>query len=131
MTDETKTTLPETKTTPAASLPADITLTNDNQKKLSLRQRCRTAFQNVAKREWTGVVKDTAKDLRTMKELGIFLTASIIPGGWIGYGTYRITKYRLKKGDNDNTPAAAPQDNNDNAKKAAPKKFKRFRGPKV
>ena len=82
------------------------------KKKPSLRQRMRDAFGTVSKRELMGVLKDTAKDLRKPKEIALLAGSSIVPGGWVGYGTYRFTKYRLKKAAeaaNDDTPQAQPE----------------------
>ncbi len=81
------------------------------EKKPSLRQRMRDAFGTVSKRELMGVLKDTAKDLRQPKEIALLAGSSVVPGGWIGYGTYRFTKYRLKKSAeaaNDDAPKDKP-----------------------
>jgi len=112
-----------------------VPTTNDNQPKPTLRQRCRNAFQNVSRRDVVGVVKHTAKDLKSLKEISMLATATFIPGGWVGYGAYRINQYRKKmndelaKGDNDNMPQAAeaPVVTAKPAKKS--KKF--FKGPKA
>ena len=90
--------------------------------KLSWRQRAKIVFDDVSKREAFGVIKETAKDLRKGKEIAILAGSSVIPGGWIGYGAYRVAKYRaMKKAANDNTP---PQD-----AQPAPKKPKRGKKP--
>jgi len=90
-------------------------------KKLTWRQRAKLVFDDVSKREAVGIIKETAKDLRKGKEIAILAGSSVIPGGWIGYGAYRIAKYRsLKKSANDNVqPEDVP----------APKKPKRGKKP--
>lgn len=79
---------------------------NPKQKKPSFKQRLSTVFNGLSKKELRGVLKDTLKDLRKPKEIGILLVSSFVPGGWIGYAGYRIAKYKL-----DHAPEAA----NDNA----------------
>lgn len=94
---------------------------NDKPKKLTWRQRAKLVFDDVSKREAMGVIKETAKDLRKGKEIAILAGSSVIPGGWIGYGAYRIAKYRsMKKSANDNKP---PED-------AAPEKKRKPKNPK-
>ncbi|MEZ0260171.1 MAG: hypothetical protein ACAH80_04135 [Alphaproteobacteria bacterium] len=84
---------------------SEIPRDNDQPKKLTWRQRAKIVFDDVSKREAFGVIKETAKDLRKGKEIAILAGSSVIPGGWIGYGAYRIAKYRsLKKAANDNKP---------------------------
>jgi hypothetical protein len=97
---------------------------DDNQpKKLSWRQRAKIVFDDVSKREAFGVIKDTAKDLRKGKEIAILAGSSVIPGGWIGYGAYRVAKYRAKKNAaNDNIPPESGAPENKSIKK--PKKQK-------
>jgi len=83
--------------------------------KPGLVKRCRTAFKKAAAQDWKGIVKQTVRDLKDPKELAIFATSSVLPGGWIGYGSYRIAKFNMTKdapaitADNDNTtPPPAP-----------------------
>lgn len=75
----------------------------EKQKKPFL-QRLRDIFKRVSMKEIAGVFKDTVRDLKNPKEIGILITGSFIPGGWVGYGIYRIQLYRKKKTANDNTP---------------------------
>lgn len=91
-------------------------------KKLTWRQRAKIVFDDVSKREAFGVIKHTAKDLRKGKEIAILAGSSVIPGGWIGYGAYRIAKYRsMKNGEaaNDNIP---PEDHLPKKRKPKPPK---------
>lgn len=74
-----------------------------NQKKPFL-QRLRDIFRHASMKEIAGVLKDTVRDLKKPKEIGILITGSFIPGGWVGYGIYRIQLYRKKKAANNNTP---------------------------
>jgi hypothetical protein len=79
--------------------------------------------EKASKREWVGVLKDTAKDLRRgeTKELAAFAGAVVIPFGGVGYGAYRLQKYRQKKAANDGTipePDASPLPNKDAAPQA-------------
>ncbi len=74
------------------------------KKKLSIKEKLHLVFNSVSKKELKGVVADTLSDLRKPKEIGIFIVSSIVPGGWIGYAAYRITKYKHKHHPaNDNT----------------------------
>lgn len=83
---------------------------NDRPKKLTWRQRAKLVFDDVSKREAFGVIRETAKDLRKGKEIAILAGSSVIPGGWIGYGAYRIAKYRsLKKAANDDKAPRKPR----------------------
>jgi hypothetical protein len=80
-----------------------------DKKKLSFRQRCREAFNGVSRRDWINVAKDTLKDLRRPQEIALLVGCSFVPGGWIGYGIYRIAKYRHKKAANDNPEQPRPE----------------------
>lgn len=73
-------------------------------KKLTIKQRIRTAFNGVSRKEAMAVFKDTLKDLKKPKEIGMIIAGGFIPGGWIAYGVYRIAKYRQKKAANENEP---------------------------
>jgi hypothetical protein len=72
------------------------------RKKPTLRERCKAAFNGVSRRELGGIFKETVKDLRKPKEIALLIGCSILPGGWIGYGVYRIARYRQRKAANDN-----------------------------
>lgn len=85
------------------------------KKKPSFKQRLTTVFNGLSRKEMRGVLKDTLKDLRKPKEIGILLVSSFVPGGWIGYAGYRIAKYKL-----DHAPEAA-NDNVEPPAKADPK----------
>lgn len=93
----------------------------ENGDKLSKKRRViksiKGAFSRSARQELKGIFKHTVKDLRKPHEILMLLASCFVPGGWIGYGTYRVTKYKLAK------PA------NDNAQKAAPKKKKQPKPP--
>lgn len=82
-------------------------------KKPSFKQRLKTVFNGLSRKELRGVLKDTVKDLRKPKEIGVLLLSSFVPGGWIGYAGYRIAKYKLEHAPppaNDNVePTAAIQ----------------------
>lgn len=82
----------------------------EKKKKLPFGQRLKAAFNGVSRRELMGVLKDTVKDLRKPKEIALLVGCSVVPGGWIGYGVYRVAKYRRKKAVNDNPepPRDAP-----------------------
>src|SRR5262245_4795193 len=90
------------------------------KKKLSFFQSLREAFNGVSRKEWKNILKDTLKDLRKPQEIGLLVGCSFIPGGWIGYGVYRVAKYRHKKAANDN----------DQQPKAEPKMEPKQKGPK-
>lgn len=78
-------------------------MTNEPEKrKLTLRERLREAFNGVSRREWMGVLAYTLQDLRRPQEIALLVGCTFIPGGWIGYGIYRIAKYRHRKAANDN-----------------------------
>jgi hypothetical protein len=79
------------------------------EKKPSFSQRIKQAFNGVSRKEWMNVVKDTVKDLRKPQEIALLVGCSFLPGGWIGYGIYRIAKYRHKKASNDNQKKADPE----------------------
>ena len=72
------------------------------KKKLSLKRRLKEAFNGVSRKELGAIFKETLKDLRRPQEIGLLVGCSIIPGGWIGYGVYRVAKHRQKKPANDN-----------------------------
>lgn len=79
------------------------------KKKLSFRQRLKEAFNGVSRKELRAIFRDTLKDLRRPQEIGLLVGSSFIPGGWIGYGVYRVAKYRHKKAANDN-PEQPPKE---------------------
>ncbi len=82
------------------------------KKKPSFKSRLTTVFNGLSRKELRGVLKDTFKELRKPKEIGILLVSSFVPGGWIGYAGYRIAKYKLDHAPsaNDNTaPVAGPE----------------------
>jgi hypothetical protein len=83
---------------------------DDRPKKLPFMQRLRTAFNGVSRKEMAAVFKDTLKDLKKPKEIGMIIAGGFVPGGWIAYGVYRIAKYRHKKAANENKP---PENNQD------------------
>ncbi len=91
------------------------------KKKPSFKSRLSTVFNGLSRKELRGVLKDTFKELRKPKEIGILLVSSFVPGGWIGYAGYRIAKYKL-----DHAPEAA----NDNVDPAAKADHKPVPGPK-
>lgn len=98
---------------------------NPKEKKPGMMKRLKTAFNGVSRKDLKGAFMETARDLRQPKEIGIFLVSSILPGGWIGYAAYRITKYKLKHAPaNDNAPAESP------AEKPAKKRGKNPPSPK-
>ncbi|TAL37285.1 MAG: hypothetical protein EPN97_05510 [Alphaproteobacteria bacterium] len=78
------------------------------KKKLSFKQRLKEAFNGVSRKELAAIFRDTLKDLRRPQEIGLLVGSSFIPGGWIGYGVYRVAKYRRKKAANDN-PEPEPE----------------------
>jgi len=80
------------------------------KKTLPLKQRLKAAFNGVSRKNIMGIAKDTLKDLRRPKEIGLLVVSSFLPGGWIGYGAYRVAKYKYKHTpDNDNTAATPEQ----------------------
>lgn len=82
---------------------------NPKEKKPGMMKRLKTAFNGVSRKDLKGAFMDTVKDLRKPKEIGIFIVSSILPGGWIGYAAYRITKYKLKHAPaNDDVPTESP-----------------------
>lgn len=98
---------------------------NPKEKKPGMMKRLKTAFNGVSRKDLKGAFMDTVKDLRKPKEIGIFIVSSILPGGWIGYAAYRITKYKLKHAPaNDNPESAAP------AEKPVKKRGKKPPAPK-
>lgn len=72
------------------------------KKKPSFREKMREAFNGVSRREWIKILKHTASDLKRPQEIAVLVGCSFLPGGWIGYGIYRVAKYRHKKAANDN-----------------------------
>jgi hypothetical protein len=81
--------------------------------KPSFKQRLKTVFNGLTRKEMRGVLKDTLKDLRKPKEIGVLLLSSFVPGGWIGYAGYRIAKYKLDHAPppaNDNVAPEAKAD---------------------
>jgi hypothetical protein len=86
---------------------------NGTPPRVPLRQRIKARFNKAANSEPVKIIKDTAEDLRTNnKERWAFGVATIIPGGWIGYGAHRVHKYHKKNADNDDgaaPDAPAPQ----------------------
>ena len=90
--------------------------------KPGLKQRIKKAFNGVSRKDVGGVLRHTLQDLGKFKEIALLVVSSFLPGGWIGYGAYRVAKYKLRHPPaNDDaampeqTPAIAP------AKPAAPK----------
>lgn len=79
------------------------------KKKLSFKQRLKEAFNGVSRKELGAIFKETLKDLRRPQEIGLLVGCSFIPGGWIGYGVYRVAKHRHKKAANDN-PEQPPKE---------------------
>ncbi len=79
------------------------------EKKPSFSQRIKDAFNGVSRKEWLKVIKDTLSDLKRPQEIALLVGCSFLPGGWIGYGIYRIAKYRHKKAANDNRAQPAPE----------------------
>lgn len=80
---------------------------NPQGKKPPWKQRLKSAFNSVSRKELKAVFWDTAKDLKRPREIGILIVSSIVPGGWIGWAAYRFAKYRRKqKAANDNPPPA-------------------------
>lgn len=82
------------------------------EKKPSFKKRLTTVFNGLSRKELRGVLKDTLKELRKPKEIGILLVSSFVPGGWIGYACYRIAKYKLDHAPpaNDNVEPVAKID---------------------
>ena len=80
------------------------------KKKPSFFRRLKDAFNGISRKDWIPIAKDTLKDLKRPQEIGLLVGCTFLPGGWIGYGVYRIAKYRLKKAANDNpeTPEIKP-----------------------
>jgi hypothetical protein len=74
----------------------------EKKKKLSLKQRLKEAFNGVSRKELGAIFKETLKDLRHPQEIGLLVGCTFIPGGWIGYGVYRVAKHRHKNPANDN-----------------------------
>lgn len=98
----------------------------DKKRKKSLREKFNETFPDVSRDEWKGIIRDTLKDLRDPKEITLLLGGAIVPGGFIGYGAWRIMKYREKKAANDNPPPAQPKapDRKKNDPKTGKGKFK-------
>ena len=88
---------------------------NPKEKKPSFKKRLTTVFNGLSRKELRGVLKDTLKELRKPKEIGILLVSSFVPGGWIGYAGYRIAKYKL-----DHAPETANDNVEPPAKPAPP-----------
>jgi len=82
----------------------------DNNRKQNWRQRLSAAFNGVSRKDAGRILASTLKDLRKPKELGILAVSSLLPGGWVGYAAYRVTKYKLQKPPaNDDKPGAPPK----------------------
>lgn len=80
----------------------------DKKRKKTLRERFNENFPDVSKDEWKGIIRHTLKDLRDPKEIAMLLGGALVPGGFIGYGAWRILKYRKKEASNDNPSPNAP-----------------------
>lgn len=88
-----------------------------DKKKPSFPQRLREAFNGVSRKDVLPILKDTLKDLRHPQEIGLLVGCSFVPGGWIGYGIYRVAKFKLKRAAaNDN-----PEKPGNDVKPAPPK----------
>lgn len=74
----------------------------EKKKKRTLRERWKDALGGISREEILAVTKDTLDDLRRPREIFALVASSFVPGGWIGYGAYRVHKYRKKKSANDN-----------------------------
>ncbi|MBI1215075.1 MAG: hypothetical protein GC185_04555 [Alphaproteobacteria bacterium] len=97
-------------------------------KKPGFFKKISNTFNRVAKQKWGGIFRHTLSDLRSPKEILLLLGSSVVPGGWVGYGAYRIAKYKMgKKPANDDNPP--PEGNKPDAQKA-PKKGKKPKPPK-
>jgi hypothetical protein len=86
-----------------------------DKKKPSFFRRVKDAFNGVSRKDFLNIAKDTLKDLKKPQEIALLVGCSFLPGGWIGYGIYRITKYKMKKPANDN-----PEKPEQNAKPKPP-----------
>jgi hypothetical protein len=73
-----------------------------DKKKPNFFRRLKDAFNGISRKDWMPIAKETLKDLKRPQEIGLLVGCTFLPGGWIGYGVYRIAKYRLKKASNDN-----------------------------
>ena len=81
-----------------------------DKKKPSFFRRLKDAFNGISRKDWIPIAKETLKDLKRPQEIGLLVGCTFIPGGWIGYGVYRIAKYRLQKeAANDNTGKPEPE----------------------
>ena len=101
------------------------TADNNGDKKPGFAARCRIMFKKAAAQDWKGVIKDTAKDLKDPKEIALLAGSSIVPGGWVAYGGYRIAKFAAKNQAPETPPA------NDNHTEALPEKKKKPKAPKA
>ena len=80
----------------------------DSDKKPGLKQRIKNAFNGVSRKDVPGVLKHTLQDLSKLKEIALLVASSFVPGGWIGYGAYRVAKYKRRHPPaNDDKAAAA------------------------
>lgn len=91
-------------------------MTDPRPKKPSFSERCRRAFNDVSRKEAIDIAKDTLKDLKDPREIALLTGAIIVPGGLIGYGSYRVIKFRGKK----KLPPANDNNNNDGPAKKNP-----------
>jgi hypothetical protein len=80
----------------------------EKKKKRTLRERWNDALGGLSREDVYEITRDTLDDLRRPKEVFALVASSFIPGGWIGYGAYRVHKYRKKKAANDNKSPKKP-----------------------
>lgn len=85
---------------------------DDKNRKPNWRQKLSAAFNGVSRKDAGRILASTLRDLRKPKEIGILALSSFLPGGWVGYAAYRVTKYKLQKPPaNDDTPKPPPGKN--------------------
>jgi hypothetical protein len=86
------------------STPGPDDKTPENSQKPGVFKRIARVFNKSSRKKLGGVFKQTLKDLRKPQEIALLLGSSFVPGGWIGYGAYRLAKYKMTRPANDNKP---------------------------
>jgi hypothetical protein len=78
-------------------------------------------LRSLTFRDLTGTTGQTLRDLRKPKEIGLLLVAIVVPGGMMGWGAYRLKKFKSGQDAFGNKPANENQPQSPQQKKPAPK----------
>jgi len=74
-----------------------------NKSSLGLASKFNKFVRRVKLKDIYATAVQTVKDMKSPKEIGVFISALIIPGGLPAYFTFKLTKYmQNKESANDN-----------------------------